>query len=50
MVEFLSMGGHGGYIWAGYGVSALILTALIINRYGELREHKKRSMIIDGEA
>lgn len=29
MAEFLSMGGHATFVWSSYGVTALVLGALI---------------------
>ena len=50
MIEFFSMGGHGAFIWTGYGVSALVLIALIFSRHSESRAlSKKRAMAIDEE-
>ena len=37
MNEFLTMGGHGGYVWSAYGITALIL---IISGWAACRRHK----------
>ena len=39
--EFLHMGGYGAYIWPAYGVSALVLFALLVSSIGGLRADEK---------
>jgi len=39
MSEYLSMGGHAGFIWSSYGATALILIGLLVV---SLREHRAR--------
>ena len=38
VAEFLVMGGHGGYVWAAYGFSALVLVGLV---FRPLRQRRK---------
>ncbi len=37
--DFLSMGGHGSYVWFCYGVSALVLSILV----GVARSRRKQA-------
>ncbi|MCC5794798.1 MAG: heme exporter protein CcmD [Chromatiales bacterium] len=30
MAEFLAMGGHGPYVWAAFGISAVVLAANVV--------------------
>ncbi|HAT36107.1 MAG TPA: heme exporter protein CcmD [Rhodospirillaceae bacterium] len=38
--EFLAMGGYGGFIWAAYGVAALVLVGLLIQSRHALKRHQ----------
>lgn len=38
MREFLSMGGHGGYVWSAYGITLLVLA---LNAWAAVRRHAK---------
>ena len=42
MTEFLDMGKYGGFIWASYGVSILVIGGLMIRILGQCRDAKKR--------
>lgn len=36
MMEFLAMGGHGGYVWSAYGITLIVLT---LNGWAARRRH-----------
>jgi heme exporter protein D len=36
MMEFLAMGGHGGYVWSAYAITLIVLT---INGWAARRRH-----------
>ena len=38
LAEFFAMGGHGVYVWAVYGVAALVMGALVVR---PLRRHAR---------
>ncbi len=42
MTEFLDMGKYGGFIWASYGVSLLVILGLMVRILGLRRDAKKR--------
>ena len=42
MTEFFQMGGHGGYIWPAYGVSAIILAGFLFATLRRYRRLKKQ--------
>ncbi|PHS23216.1 MAG: heme exporter protein CcmD [Robiginitomaculum sp.] len=42
MTELLDMGKYGGFIWASYGVSALVIGGLMIWILNQRRDAKKR--------
>ena len=42
MSEFFAMGGHGFYIWASYGVTALFMIIEVIAVIGGKRTVEKR--------
>lgn len=44
MVEFLGMGGYGGYVWSAYGLTALVLIAQI---WAAKRRHRALLETID---
>ncbi len=37
MSEFLSMGGHGVFIWSAYGVAAVVLVGLLVVSLRDMR-------------
>jgi len=41
MMEFLHMGGYGGYVWPAYGIAALVLIALIWDSLRGLRASER---------
>jgi len=40
MKEFLAMGGYGGYIWAAYGVTFVLLAIEVLTLLKRKRETK----------
>ena len=36
-MEFIAMGGHGGYVWSAYGIT---LAVLAINGWAAVRRHR----------
>lgn len=44
MTEFFQMGGHGGFIWPAYGISAVVLGAFLVST---LRRHWKLKKRLD---
>jgi heme exporter protein D len=40
IMEFLDMGGYGGYIWPSYGVSAAVLIAMLVASQRLLRANE----------
>ena len=42
MFEFINMGGHGSYIWSGYGVSVVLIAILALKRLEERRALRKK--------
>lgn len=47
IVEFLSMGGYGEYIWPAYILSIIFLAWSFVNSFVELRKNKKKLEILD---
>ncbi len=41
---FLDMGGHGGFVWPAYGLTALVLIALLVT---SLRALRRRQAALD---
>jgi len=41
LIDFATMGGHGPYVWASYGITAAALAALVI-----LPSMKQRQLLI----
>jgi heme exporter protein D len=41
MVEFFDMGGYGAFIWTSYGVSAVILTSLVVTSVLRLKKTER---------
>jgi len=37
MQEFLSMGGYGAYVWPSYGLTAIVLVALLVSSIRSLK-------------
>ncbi len=37
MSAFFDMGGYGGFIWSAYGITALVLGALVVQGFARLR-------------
>lgn len=45
--DFFAMGGHAPYVWASWGVTAVLLVALVLHARAERRQllrHMKRRM------
>lgn len=47
MTEFFDMGGHGLYIWPCYGLTALLLVALLGTSMKSLSKSKKDLSIME---
>lgn len=43
MNEFFQMGGYAGYIWSAYGISAIVLIALIV---WSLKAHRDTAKLV----
>jgi heme exporter protein CcmD len=37
MSAFFDMGGYGGFIWSAYGITALVLGALVVQGFARAR-------------
>ncbi len=42
MAEWFSMGGYGGYVWSAYGISFVVLAALIFKSWRDYLSAKRR--------
>jgi len=38
MTEFLTMGGHGGYVWSAYGITFAVL---VLSGWAATRRHRQ---------
>lgn len=47
MAEFFEMGGHGAYIWPCYGITALLLIALLATSVKALSKSKKDLSVME---
>jgi len=50
MTDFLAMGGHGGYIWPAFGITALILIGLLVASWRRVRQRETQLAELQREA
>lgn len=48
--EFLAMGGYGAYVWPAYGLTAIVMAALLIASLRGLRERQRQLRALEGTA
>jgi heme exporter protein D len=48
MTEFLHMGGYGGFVWAAFATTFVVLVALLVVSLRGLRENEARLAELNG--
>lgn len=48
MAEFFAMGGYAAYIWPSYGVTAVVMVALLLLTLRELRDNEATLKALEG--
>jgi heme exporter protein D len=49
MGEFLEMGGHAGFIWPAFGITALVMGALLVVSLRDLRSRRAKLAALQAE-
>ncbi len=49
MGEFLEMGGHAGFIWPAFGITALVMGALLVVSLHNLRSRRAKLAALQAE-
>lgn len=48
MTEFFAMGGYAAYVWPSYGVTAVVMVALLLLTLRELRDNEATLKTLEG--
>ena len=47
MIDFIKMGGYGGYVWSAYGLVLLGMSALWLSSFKKWHQYKKQQAALD---
>ncbi|MDO8290928.1 MAG: heme exporter protein CcmD [Parvibaculum sp.] len=49
MAEFFAMGGYAGYVWSAYGVTAIVIIALVLVTGLDLIAQRKQLDVLESD-